>query len=122
MLSLALALFSAAVLIGIAIALRFLANTRPPSRAIAAVHGLFGVAGLAVLAYALIAGVSRGDQYGTASFGPVAAVMAGLAVVLGLAMALVARRTTRHLGVLIGVHASIAIFAYVLLLAYVLLS
>lgn len=121
MLSLALALFSVAVLLGIAISIWFLAGKPVPSRAIAIVHGLLGVLGLSALILVLTHGIGMGDRYGTASFGPLAAILAAVAALVGVGMALLMRKTTRNAGVLISVHATLAISAYVLLLAYVLL-
>jgi hypothetical protein len=121
MLSLALALLSLAVLIGVAIGIRFLGDSRVPSRAIGAIHGLLGASGLSALIIALASGAGTGDRYGTASFGPAAAILAALAALAGAGIALLGRRPARNIGLLIGVHASLAITAYVLLLAYVLL-
>jgi hypothetical protein len=122
MLSLALALLSLAVLIGVAISIRFLCDRRLPSCAIGAVHGLLGASGLCALIFALVGGVGVGDRYGTASFGPAAAILVALAALAGAGIALVGRRTARTIGWLIGVHASLAVTAYVLLLAYVFLT
>ena len=77
MLFVALGLLSLAILIGLAIGIRFLGNRRLPSRAIGAVHGLLGVSGLSVLIVALLSGTGTNDRYGTASFGPAAAILAG---------------------------------------------
>ena len=122
MLSLALALLSLTVLIGVAIGIRFLGDRRLPSRAIGAVHGLLGASGLCALIFALVSGVGTGDRYGTASFGPAAAMLAALAVLAGAGMALLRRRTARSIGLLLVVHASLAVTAYVLLLAYAFLT
>ena len=122
MLSLALALLSLAVLIGVAIGIGFLVDRRLPSRAIGAVHGLLGASGLCALIFALVSGVGTGDRYGTASFGPAAAILVALAGLAGVGIALLGRRTARSIGLLIGVHASLAVTAYVLLLAYALLT
>jgi len=122
MLSLALALLSLAVLIGVAIGIRFLGGRRMPSRAIGAVHGLLGVSGLCVLIFALMSSAGAGDRYGTASFGPAAAVLAALAVLVGVGIALLGRKAPRGSGLLIVVHASVAVTAYVLLLAYAFLT
>jgi hypothetical protein len=122
MLSLALVLLSLAVLIGVAIGIRFLGDRRLPSRTVGAVHGLLGASGLSALILSLVSGAGTGDRYGTASFGPAAAILAALAALAGAGIALLGRRTPRRIGVLIGVHASLAVTAYVLLLAYVLLT
>jgi hypothetical protein len=118
MISLALALLSLAVLIGVGIGIRFLGDRRLPSRTIGAVHGLLGASGLSALVLALVSGVGTGDRYGTASFGPAAAILAALAALAGAGIALFGRRAARSIGLLIGVHVSLAVTAYVLLLAY----
>ena len=122
MLSFALVLFSLAVLIGVAIGIRFSVDGRLPSRAIGAVHGLLGLSGLSALIVAVVSGAGTGDRYGTASFGPVAVILAALAVLAGAGIALLGRRAARSIGLLIAVHASLAVTAYVLLLAYALLT
>jgi len=122
MLSLALALLSLAVLIGVAIGIRFLGGRRLLSRAIGAVHGLLGASGLGALIFALVSGAGAGDRYGTASFGPAAAILAALAVLVGAGIALLGRKAAPSIGLLIVVHASLAVTAYVLLLAYAFLT
>ncbi len=122
MLFLALALLSLAVLIGVTISIRFLGYNHLPSHAIGAVHGLLGASGLSALILALVSGTGTGDRYGTASFGPAAAILAALAALAGVGIALLRRRPARNIGLLIGVHASLAVTAYVLLLAYALLT
>jgi hypothetical protein len=122
MLSLALAFFSLAVLIGVAIGIRFLGDGRLPSRAIGAAHGLLGASGVFALILALASGTGTGDRYGTALFGPAAAILGALAALAGAGIALLGRRATRGIGFLIGTHASLAVTAYVLLLAYALLT
>ena len=122
MLSLALALLSLAVLLGVAIGIRFLGDRRLPSRTVGAVHGLLGASGLSALILSLVNGAGTGDRYGTASFGPAAAILAALAALAGAGIALLGRRTPRRIGLLIGVHASLAVTAYVLLLAYAFLT
>jgi hypothetical protein len=119
---LALALLSLAVLIGVAIAIRFLGNGRLQSRAIGAVHGLLGASGLSALILALLSGTGTSDRYGTASFGPAAAILAALAALAGVGIGLLGRRATRSIGFLIGAHASLAVTAYVLLIAYAILT
>ena len=58
----------------------------------------------------------------TASFGPAAAVLAALAALAGVGIALLGRRMARRIGLLIVVHASLAVTAYVLLLTYAFLK
>ena len=122
MILVALALLSLAVLIGLAIGARFLGDGCLPSRAVGAVHGLLGASGLSALILALVSGTGTGDRYGTASFGPAAAILAALAALAGAGIAILGRKASRSIGFLIGAHASLAVAAYVLLLAYALLT
>jgi hypothetical protein len=122
MVSWALWLLSAALVIGVVIGLRFASGRRLPSRAIGAVHGLLGVSGLAVLIFAFVNGVAASDKYGAASFGPASAALGVLAVLAGAGIAVLGRSSTRGIGLLIAIHASLAVTAYVLLLAFDLLA
>jgi len=117
MLSLALVILSAAVALGVALALVHLRGSLP-SRPFGALHGVVGAAGLGALLLAL-RGPPRGVLTGVASFGAIAAVLAAVALVVGLGIAALARRGRGGLGLVIAVHATLAITAYVLLLAYV---
>jgi O-antigen/teichoic acid export membrane protein len=117
MLPLAFTILSAAVLAGIVLALLHLRGS-PPHWTIGALHGVAGAAALVALLLAL-RGPPRGELTGVASFGTIAAVLAAIALALGLAVAALARRSHRAVGLAIGVHATLAITAYVLLLAYV---
>jgi hypothetical protein len=119
MLFLALALLSLAVLIGVAISVRFLGNRGLPSRAIGPAPGM---SGLSALILALVSGAGTSDRYGTASFGPAAAILAALAALAGVGIGILGRRATCSIGFLIGAHASLMVTAYVLLLAYALLT
>lgn len=120
MLTLAFWLITLAVAIGVLLALRAQGAGAPPGR-LPALHGVVAVAGLVVLALAVTAGRGSPDRYGTAAFGPAAAILGALAVVIGLTM-FVRRRRGRGVGFLIGVHATVAVIAYSLLLAYVWLA
>jgi len=117
MLSLAFAILSAAVAAGIVLALLHLRGT-PPRGAVGVLHGMAGAAGLLALLLAL-RGPPRGVLTGVASFGAIAAVVAAVALAVGLVVAALARRSHRAVGLLIGTHATLAITAYVLLIAYV---
>jgi hypothetical protein len=117
MLLLAFAILSATVAAGIALALLHLRGS-PPHWLAGALHGVAGAAGLAALLLAL-RGPPRGVLTGVASFGTVAATLAAIALVAGLAIAALARRSHRAVGLLIAAHATLAITAYVLLVAYV---
>jgi hypothetical protein len=75
-------------------------------------HGVVGIVGLAVLLLAL-RGPARGVAAGVGSFGTLAAALFGGAVLTGVALLLLHRG-----GVVMAVHAGIAITGYVLLLAW----
>ena len=117
MLTLAFWLITLAAAIGLFLAMRALGASAWPGR-LPAVHGLLAVTGVGVLAFATAAGRGSPDRYGTASFGPAAAILGALAAVMGLTM-LVRRRRGRGVRFLIGAHATVAVIAYCLLLAYV---
>lgn len=121
MASLALWILSAALLIGVFMGVRFVGGGPLSAPAIGAVHGLLGVSGLVVLVVALTHGIT-GGEYGVAPFGPTAAILGGLAVIAGLGIAFLRRRRTGALGLVVAVHACLAVTAYVLLLTYVALA
>jgi hypothetical protein len=121
MLSLALLLMTAVVVLGSVLALLHLRGTVRPRGAIGALHGLLGLAALVALAVAL-QGPPRGLQTGVAPFGMVAAVLATAALVVGLVVLLLLRTRRQIAGLAIAVHATLAISAYVVLLAYVALG
>lgn len=58
MLTLALALLSLAVLIGVAIGIRVLGDRCLPSRTIGAIHALLGLSGLSGLIFTLVNGTA----------------------------------------------------------------
>lgn len=117
MLSLALIILSVAVLAGIVLALLRLRGVWL-HWIVGALHGVAGAAGLGALVLAL-RGPPRGVLTGVAPFGVVAAVLAAAALAVGLGIVALARRSPGGSGLLIAVHATLAITAYVLLLAYV---
>lgn len=82
-------------------------------------HGALGTAALALLIRALWRGLPP-SAMGTAGFGPAAAVLLGLALVLGLAIACGAGRRRRPAGVLpagvlVATHAGLAVAGFVVL-------
>ena len=81
------------------------------------IHGLIGAAGLGSLVVAL-QGPRHGDAMGVGSFGVAAAVLFGIALVFGPFIPLSMKRTPRLAGLLIATHATLAITAFVLLLAW----
>ena len=100
-------------------ALHLRESAASPPWPLGALHGLIALAGLGLLALAL-RGPPRGLDQGTGSFGTIAAALIALAALVGL-MQLAARLRKKRLpGVLIGVHATLAISGFVVLLAYVL--
>jgi hypothetical protein len=89
---------------------------RSSGRAVRLSHAGFGIAGLATLLLSLQAG-GRASHMGTASFGPTAAVLLALALLLGLGLARTYWQRRRPNELLVGFHAGLAIAGLVLLLA-----
>lgn len=110
---------SATVMLGTFLAFMYLHAKHVLPSAVAISHGSLGAFGIVVLAYALFREPIRGAAYGVSSFGLVAVVLGGVALLLGLVIALVTRRPGRRIGLLIGAHASFAVAAYILLMTYV---
>lgn len=81
-------------------------------------HGALGTAGFGVLAAGLWQGVPVSGM-GTAGFGPGAAVLFGLALALGISIALASFGRRRPAATLVAVHASLAIAGLVVLWALV---
>ena len=119
MLNAAFIVLGIAVLLGCVLALLHLrTGAAPPPLPFGALHGLIAVAGLGLLALAL-RGPPRGLEQGTGSFGIIAAVLIALAALAGTAL-LAARLRKRQLpGTLIGIHATLAVGGFVILIAYV---
>jgi hypothetical protein len=110
LISLAVWVLTVAVAAGSGLALWYLRGVSRPPFVAGIAHGLVGAAGLVVLVLAL-KGPPRGVQAGVGSFGTIAAVLFGGAVVSGV---LILRRSP----VVMAIHAGIAITGYVLLLAW----
>lgn len=121
MLSLAVLAFTIVVLLGGALAIQAMrAPAKPPSRWLASFHGIAALVSYGMLVVALASPTPRGAATGTQSFGLVAALLLLLAALIGivsLALHLVKKRMP---GVAIGIHASVAIFGYVILAVYLL--
>jgi hypothetical protein len=81
------------------------------------IHGILGAVGLGLLIIA-IQGPRRGDAMGAGSFGVTASVLLAIALTFGLCIPLLATRSPRGTGVIIAAHASLAITAFVLFLAW----
>jgi hypothetical protein len=86
-----------------------------------ALHGGLGLAGFVALLFGL-GGPPRGAALGVAGFGRVAAVLFAIALLVGLAILLGRLRRWRFPLFVVGVHATIAIGAVVVLAAYTLVG
>jgi hypothetical protein len=86
--------------------------------AVALGHGALGTAGVGVLVVGLLRGLPASGM-GTAGFGPGAAVLFGLALALGILIALASFGRRRPRATLVAVHASLAIAGLVVLWAVV---
>jgi hypothetical protein len=117
MLILAFWILAVAVALGSVLAFVHLHGKRLPPWQASAVHGVLGAIGLGLLVIAL-GGPARGAAYGVSAFGPAAAALAAIALVLGLLILLLARRLRRGVGLAIAAHGTVAVTAFVLLLAY----
>jgi len=92
-----------------------------PKAAYGVLHGLLGAVGLAVLLLAL-RGPPRGVAMGVGSFGRVATIILATTLLAGLVIATMYFRRQRPSGLLIAVHATIAISGIVILAAYTFVS
>ena len=122
MLIAAFVILAVAVLLGLVLAVLHLqAEGSTPPWSLAALHGLLAIGGLSCLALAL-RGPPRGLDQGVASFGILATLLITLAALTGVA--LLAKRIfkTRIAGIMIGIHATLAVGGFVILAAYVLLG
>jgi hypothetical protein len=90
-------------------------------RPLGALHGLLGTAGLVILLLALC-GPPRGEAMGVGSFGRIAAGLLVMALVAGLAIVVARLRYHRVPGLMIGIHATLAISGVVVLAAYTLMG
>jgi hypothetical protein len=110
------------VALGVTLALLYIrgASTRRP--VVGAIHGLTGAAALGLLILALQRQGQdfqlRADAMGVGYFGIFAAVLFSIALTLGLLIPLLARRLPNVAGAMIAAHASVAITAFVLFLAW----
>ena len=119
MLVAAFVILAFAVLLGSVLAISHLQREdHAPSWSPAALHGLVAISGLSCLALAL-RGPPRGLDQGTASFGLIAIALIALAALVGVGL-LAARVFKRRIaGIMIGVHASLAVIGFVVLAAYI---
>jgi hypothetical protein len=94
-------------------------GTAAPPWKFAALHGLLAIAGLSCLALAL-RGPPRGLDQGIASFGIIAAALIALAALFGAGFVAMRLLKRRPVGVLIGIHATLAVSGFVIVTVYVL--
>ena len=122
MLTTAFVILGIAVLLGSLLAVLYLRTEGAAAPwPLAALHGLVAVGGLFCLALAL-RGPLRGVEQGTASFGIIAVTLIGSAALIGVG-SLVTHLLKRRLpGILIGVHATLAVGGFAILAAYVLVG
>jgi hypothetical protein len=109
-----------AVLLGSALGVMHLhseGHTAPP-RLLAALHGIFGIGGFGCLALAL-RGPARGLDQAIGAFGAIAAALIALTALLGVSFIATRLRERRPTGLLIGIHATLAVSGFVILAAYV---
>lgn len=112
-LEIAFYILCAAVVLGGGLAIHFMRGEemRRPPWPIGVVHGALGAAGLASLLLVLRNGLPPSGM-GTTGFASAAAVLLGIALLLGLVIGL--RRHRPH-GLLVAVHASLAVVGFVVL-------
>jgi hypothetical protein len=109
----------AALTLGVILGFFHLRGGRMPNRMIGAVHGIVAALGLGVLVFALKFGIVRGARYGVASFGLMAAILAGLALTIGVVFLLLPAARRRGTNWILGAHATLGAAACIFLLAYV---
>jgi hypothetical protein len=120
MLVAAFVILAVAVLLGSVLAVLHLQTKgrATPPWWLAALHGLLAISGLGCLALAL-RGPPRGLDYGTASFGTIAAALFTMAALIGSGLFAAHVFKKRIAGIMIGVHATLAVSGFVILAAYV---
>jgi len=122
LLTLAFWILSITVALGTLLAIDFLCSGKLSRWIAGAAHGVLGASGLVTLALASAHIRNVGAQGDLSSFASAALAIGLLALVLGFAIVLLKRRPHRSIGLVIGAHATCAIAAYVILLAYVSLT
>jgi hypothetical protein len=120
MLIAAFVILGTAVLLGTVLAVLHLRTdgAARPRWKLAALHGCFAIAGLGCLVLAL-RGPPRGLEQGAGSFGIIAAALIALAALLGAGFLAARFRQKPIAGILIGIHATLAVSGFVILAAYV---
>jgi hypothetical protein len=119
MLIAAFAILAIAVLLGCLLAILYLRTEGAAAPwPLAALHGLVAVVGFFCFALALRSPL-RGAEQGTADFGIFAVTLIGTAALIG-ALSLVAHLLKRRIpGILIGIHATLAVGGFAILATYV---
>ena len=84
----------------------------------AALHGLLAIGGFSCLVLGLRE-PPRGVDQGVASFGAIAAALIGSAAVIGVGLFVTHLLKRRLPGMLIGIHATLAVGGFVVLIVYV---
>ena len=122
MLTTAFVILGIAVLLGSLLAVLYLRTEGAAAPwPLAALHGLVAIGGLFCLALAL-RGPLRGVEQGTASFGIIAVTLIGSAALIGVGSLVMHLLKRRLPGILIGVHATLAVGGFAILAAYVLVG
>ena len=127
MLSLAVLSFTIVMLLGAALAIQVMRRpVQPPLRVLVWLHGIAALLSYGVLLVALMAPAMgqqpRGAVAGTQSFGLIAALLLLLAALIGIVSLALHLFRRRMPGIAIGIHASVAIFGYVILAVYLLVG
>lgn len=112
-------MLAGAILLGSLLAVLYLRTTGAASAPwlLALMHGALGIGGLGVLALTL-RGPPRGLGQGTGSFGMISFGLLALATIAGIGL-LVAHWRRQRAGMLLGLHATLAVGGFVILTAYV---
>jgi hypothetical protein len=123
MLPLATTLLGIVLLLGSFLAILHMRAKDPPSLCawLGPVHGTIAIGGLGLL-LAGLGGPPHGYATGTESFRTIAAVILAIAAFVGVVILVARLRRWRGRGALIGVHGTIAIAGFVVLLVYMLLA
>jgi hypothetical protein len=109
-----------AVLLGFALGVMHLQSEgrRAPPWLLAVTHGLFGIGGFGCLVLAL-RGPTRELDEAIGSFGVIATALIALTALLGVSFFVTRLLKRRPAGILIGIHATLAVSGFVILAAYV---
>jgi hypothetical protein len=114
-------LLGTGVVLGSTLAVLYLrtAGAAAPPWLLSGLHGFLALGGFGCLLLATLGGPERGLETGTASFGAVAAVLIALAAVAGSGILVLRLLKKRLTGLLIGVHATLAVSGFIFLTAYI---